>query len=134
MVEKAVDAKAKASLQPPSGTKKIDSRCPKRYKPLVKKDKDDTYREQHDETSNRDKKKAKSHNLLFSTNQPQTPASKSKKNQRKKQERGHLAIGVNAIKLAEKDKDKAKDLSHIKCYTYKQKDHYANKCPNKPKN
>ncbi len=33
-----------------------------------------------------------------------------------------------------KDKDKAKDLSYIECYTYKQKSHYANKCLKKSKN
>ncbi len=45
VVEKAVDAKAKASLQPPSETREIDSRCPKRYRPSVKKNKDDNYRD-----------------------------------------------------------------------------------------
>ncbi len=41
---------------------------------------------------------------------------------------------VNATKVVKKDKDKAKDLSHIKYYTCKQKDYYANKYPEKPKN
>ena len=72
MVEKTVDVKAKASLQPPSGTRKIDSRYSKRYKLSVKKDKDNTYWEQCDKVSNKDNKKAKSYNLLSSANQPQT--------------------------------------------------------------
>ena len=43
-----------------------------------------------------------------------------KKNKRHgSSERGHLAIGVNATKVAKKNKDKAKDLSYIKCYIYK---------------
>ena len=132
MIEKAVNIEAKASLQPPSETKKIDSKYPKRYKPLVKKDKDDVYWDQHDKASNRNKKKTKSHNLSSSTNQTQTQAFNSKNYQREKQ-RGP-ATAVNAIKIAKKDKNKTKDLSHIKCYTYKQKDYYSNKCPDKPKN
>lgn len=41
--------------------------------------------------------------------------------------------GVHAIKVAKKDKNKAKDLSYIKCYTYKQKSYYANKYPRNKK-
>ncbi len=134
MVEKAIDIEAKASLQPPSGTREIDSRCPKGYRPSVKKDKDDAYRKQRNEASNRDKEKAKSHNLSSSANQPQTQASNFKKRQRKGRGGGHSAIGVNATVVAKKDKDKAKDLSHVKCYTCKQKGHYVNKCFDKPKN
>ncbi len=45
---------------------------------------------------------------------------------------GYPVIGVNATEVAKKDKDKtSKDLSHVKCYTYYQKGHYANKCPKK---
>ena len=134
MLEKAVDAEAKASLQPPSGTRKIDSRCPKRYKPSVKKDKDDAYREQRNKAFNRDKEKAKSYNPLSPANQPQTQASNSQKRQRKRRPGGHPATGVNATEITKKDNDKAKDLSYVECYTCKQKGHYANKCPDKPKN
>ncbi len=45
---------------------------------------------------------------------------------------GHPAIEVNVTKITKKNKDKAKILSHIKCYTYIQKDYYTNKCPKKP--
>ena len=72
VVEKTVDVEAKAGLQPLFGTKKIDSRCPKGYRLLIKKDKDNTYWEYCNEASNRDKKKVKSYNSSFSANQPQT--------------------------------------------------------------
>ena len=42
MVEKTVDAKAKTSLLLPPGTKKIDSKYPKNYKLLAKRDKNKT--------------------------------------------------------------------------------------------
>ena len=133
VVEKTVNAEAKTGLQPPSGTRKIDSRYPKGYKLLVKKNKDNTYQEQYNETSNRDKEKTKSHNPLSSANQPQILASNSKKYQEKRRG-GHPATRVNAIKIVKKDKNKAKDLSHVEYYIYKQKSHYINKCLEKPKN
>lgn len=41
---------------------------------------------------------------------------------------------VNTTKIAKKAKDKAKNLTHIKCYNCKQKNHYANKYFQKSKN
>ncbi len=41
MIEKAINAEAKTNFQPSSGTKEIDFRCPRSYKPSVKKDKDE---------------------------------------------------------------------------------------------
>lgn len=65
VVEKVINVKVKASLQPPFKTKEIDSRYPKSYKPLAKKDKNEANQEHGD----RDKNIAKSHNLsLINTN------------------------------------------------------------------
>ena len=130
MVEKAVNAEVKTGLQPHSMIKKINSRCLKKHRPLVKKDKEDIYWE-HCNKASKDKEKAKSH-PLSSANQPQTRA--SKKDKRYGSRRCHLATRVNATEVAKKDKNKAKNLSHIERYTCKQKDHYANKCPEKPTN
>lgn len=43
-------------------------------------------------------------------------------------------MGINITEVAKKNKDKAKDLSHVEWYNYKQKDHYANKCHKKSEN
>ena len=127
MVEKAGDAKAKANLQPLSYVWEIDARSPKGHRPSSKKDKEDTQWEHRDEAP---KDKAKSQTPA-TTNQPQTQDSKKRHGGR----RGNrLATGVNATEVVKKEKDKAKDLSHVECYTCKQKGHYANKCPDKPKN
>ena len=75
IVEKAIDAKVKASLQPLSGTREIDSRCSKDYKPLAKKNKDNASWEYHNKAFNKDKNKVKSHNFSFA-NQFQTQAPK----------------------------------------------------------
>ena len=80
--------------------------------------------------SSKDKEKAKSHNLS-SANQPQAQASKKRQ---KRRQGGLSATGVNATKVAKKDKDKAKDLSHVKYYTCKQKGHHTSQCFEKPKN
>ncbi len=131
VVKMAGDPETKTNLQSHFYVKEIMSRCPKDYCLLVKKDKEDTYWEPHNEAS-KDKDKAKSHNSFASANQSQTQAYKKDKHSHWG---GHLATGVNATEVAEKDKDKAsKDLSHVKCYTYHQKGYYANKCPEKSKN
>ena len=128
MVEKDGDAETKSNLQPPFYVREIDSKCSKGYRPLVKKDKEDANREHRDNTSSKDKEKAKSHNPSIA-NQPQA----FKKRQENRQ--GSLpATGVNATKVAKKDKDKAKDLSHVEFYTCKQKRYYASRCPEKPRN
>lgn len=116
MVKKAVDVKAKASLQPSFGTREIDSKCPKGYRPLVKKDKDVTNWKYQDEVSNKDKNKAKLYISSFANSLPQTQASKKNKHCESRWE-GHSATKANITKVAKKDK--VKDLSHIKYYTYK---------------
>ncbi len=126
MVEKTVNVKSKANLQPLSETSKINSNCSKGYRPSVKKNNDDVNQEYQNEAP---KNKAKSHNSSFA-NQPQTQA--LKKNKRKSRRRGHPTTGVNATEVAKIDK--AKDMSYIECYTYKQKGHYAYNSPKKPKN
>ncbi len=95
---------------------------------MVKKDKDDTNWKHQDETP---KNNTKSYNSFFA-NQPQTQA--SKKDKRRSYQGDYPVTGVNVTKVAKKDNDKAKNLSHIKCYICKQKGHYANKCPEKSKN
>ncbi len=90
---KAGDAKAKANLQPPFYVRDIDAKCPKGHRPLVKKDKEDTYREPQNEAS-KYKDKAKSHNSSTSANQPQTQAPKKDKRGRRGGHGGHPAIGV----------------------------------------
>ncbi len=130
VVEKVDVIEAKANLQPPFYIREIDSRCPKNHCPSAKRDKEDIYEEPCNKAS-KDKDKAKSHSSS-STNQPQTQTSKKDKRSCRG---GHSATRINATKVAKKDKDKAsKDLSHVICYTCKQKDHYAKKCPKKTKN
>ena len=116
-------------MQPPSRIKEINAKYPKDYYPSVKKNKEDTYQEHYNETS-KDKKKAKSYNSSFA-NQFQTQVPKKDKYGHWE---GYLATEVNAIKVAKKDKNKAKDLNHVKYYTYKQKSRYANKCLENLKN
>ncbi len=114
VIKKTGDAKTKANLQPLFYIKEIDVRYPKGHYLSVKKDIEDIYHKYCDETF-KDKKKAKSYNSSF-TNQPQTQAPKKGKHDCRER---HLAIGVDATKVTKKDKNKPKDLSHVKCYTCK---------------
>ncbi len=70
-MEKADDAEAKASLQPPFYVRDINARCLKGHRLFAKNDKEDTYWEPQNEAS-KDKYKAKSHSSFISANQPQT--------------------------------------------------------------
>ena len=134
ILEKAVNVKAKASLQPLLGTRKIDSRYLKGYRPSAKKEKNKANQKHRDENNN----KAKSANFLFANiSQLYTQIQAFKKNKRhENHQRGHPATRVNATKITKKNKDKnkAKDLTHIKCYICKQKGHYDNKYLKKMKN
>lgn len=108
----------------------MDSRYPKDYRPSVKKDRSDTNQEYWD--GDKIKEKIKSYNLSSTNIQPQIQVSKKDKRHRSRQ-RDHSATEVNATKVVKKNKDKAKDLSHFKYYTCKQKGYYASKCPKKPR-
>ncbi len=81
VIEKANDVEAKANLQPTFYIRNIDSRCPKGYRLLAKKDKEDHYWERRDEASNKDKDKAKSNSSTFA-NQPLSQAPKKDKRSR----------------------------------------------------
>ena len=70
-MKKAGDVKAKANLQLPFYVKDINTRCPKDYRPLAEKNKENTYWEPQNKAS-KDKDKAKSHSSSISANQPQT--------------------------------------------------------------
>ena len=69
VVEKAINIEAEAGLQSPFGTEEINSRCAKEYKPLVKKNNNNANWEYRNKVFNKDKKKAKFHNLSSSANQ-----------------------------------------------------------------
>lgn len=116
VIKKTVDTKVKSTLQPLSGTRKINSRYPKGYKSLVKKNKEN---DSNQEPQNGNKDKTKSHNPFSTNSQPQIQA--FKKNKRHRNRRGgQLATKINTTKMAKKDKDKVENLSYIECYTCKQ--------------
>lgn len=79
VVEKTVNAEIKVSLQLPSKTREIDSKCLKGHRPSAKKDKNNTNYKHWD--GDKDKDKAKSHNLSSINSQSQTQASKKDKHQ-----------------------------------------------------
>lgn len=129
MIKKAINKKAKVNLQLLSETKEIDFKYLRGYWLLVKKDKNNANQEYQDEISNKDKNKAIIYNSSFANSQPKIQTSKK---YYRSQQGGNLATRVNITKVIKKNN--TKNLSHIKYYTYKQKDYYVKKCPKKLKN
>ena len=139
VVDKTVDAEAKASFQAPSGTREMDSQCPQGQRPTKKDDKDFRDFEKNKSSQN------PLANILSSGTQSSPAQPKKEQNSRSRREKPQQqsqgqntpVTGVNTTvvrKNKDKDKDK-KNFSNIKWYTYKQKSYYANKCPEKePKN
>lgn len=119
VVKKTIDVEVKISLQPPSEIKNIEARCPNSYQ-LTKKD-------QFSRNHQDDKAKCSYNTFLANTSQPQiqnqAQTFREDKQYQKSQKKGHLATRVNTTKVAKKGQDKTKDLSYIKCYICKQKDH-----------
>ena len=139
VVDKTVDAKAKASLQAPSGTREMDFQYLQSQRPTKKDDKDSRNYEKNKFSQNLPAN-ASSNGTQSSLPQPKKDQNSrfcQGKPQRQGQGQNTLATGINATTI-KKDKDKNKDiknLSNIECYTCKQKSHYANKYPKKePKN
>ncbi len=124
--------KQKPAFNQPWEQGKSTSRYPKGYIAIIKN------KSSWDHRDNKAKSSYNSPpaNASQSQTQTQTQTQASKKNtcHQRSHSGGNFATGVNTIKVAKKDKDKAKNLSYIKYYTYKQKVYYINKCPEKPKN
>lgn len=129
VVKKANNVEAKTNLQPSFFVKEIDFSYLNYHRLLVKKEKNNVYWKYCNKTFNKDKKKAKSHNLSFA-NQPLTQPSKKYQGWRG----SHLIIGINANNIANNHQNMAKDLSHVNCYIYKLKGYYAKKCQENSKN
>ena len=78
-MEKAGDVEAKAKLQLLFYVWEINFKCPKDYRPLVKKDKKDTNGEYRNDVSSKDKEETKSYNLLLLISlRPRLPRSVNK--------------------------------------------------------
>ena len=137
VVDKTVDAEAKASLQAPSGTREMDSRCPRGQRPTKKEDKDSRDYEKNKSSQNPPTNTSSSGTQSSPAQPKKEQNSRSCRREPRQQSQGQNTptTGVNATAVR-KDKDKdIKDLSNIECYTCKQKDYYTNKYPEKePKN
>lgn len=109
VIEKAVNIKVKTSLQPPSEIKKIDFKCLKGYKPAKNK-----------KTKPIRITKIEIKISPISTNNTSSfQVSKKDKYHQKNCWEVHPVMMVNTIEITKKNENKAKNLSHIKCYIYK---------------
>ena len=142
LVEKAIDAEAKASLQPPSFLREMDQRCPRGNRPahitMAKSQASATW-------DPRDDPSEKTQTQASSTWDPWDEP--SEKAQYKPTHSSRSENGETSGRKARKEKKKhrrqkqarkdptpatsraRKDLSHITCFNRDQKGHYATKCP-----
>ena len=117
----------------------MDFQCSQGQRPTKKEDKDSRDYEKNKSSQNRPANASLSgtQSSLVQPKKEYNSRSCRRGPQQQGQGQNTLATDVNATavrKNKDKDKDK-KDLSNIECYTCKQKNHYANKCPEKePKN
>ena len=142
LVEKAINAEAKVSLQPTSIIREMDQRCPRGNRPLaVSKSQASSTRDSREEPSD----KAQSQDLNSShSSQPHSSQSenigetsdKKARKEKKKQRRlederarkdSTLATGINASNVP--NGGTRKDLSYITCFNCDKKGHYVTKCP-----
>ena len=129
-IEKAVNAEAKALLQLPSSTGKIDAMCLQGYRPAKKEDKDSgknkSVNSPHTDVPNG------KHSQQSSTHQSQTGKKDqdyqegSRRRDRRRQGRTHDSPTTDVNIIPKKEE---KDISHIEWFHRRKKGHFANKCP-----
>ena len=113
---RATNAEAKAGLQPPSGTREIDSRCPKGQRPAKTNDSSSAKDPQDSEAKQKNKS-----SRIFSTHSANGSGSQSGK----KDQSPHPSLRCQEFSW---DKWSAQDPSYIICFHFDQKGHYATQC------
>ena len=138
VLEKAIEAEAKASLQPASSVREMDSRCYRGRRPVKKDETSAPSKFSRDDN----REKAKPADTQPSSSTAGSPPSnrgqqKNRGNRRGprsgRRDGGTPATGVNATEVRKQDQrpEKRQDLSQIKCYNCQKMGHYATKCPDR---
>ena len=124
VIEKAVNAEAKALLQSPASTRDIDSRCPQGNKSTKKEEKDSKNKSTDSTPTDTSSRKQLSPTQQTSSPHPKIGGSWHGRG------RGQdsPATGVNA-----NPKKEELDLSQVDCFHCRKKGHDANRCLQKKK-
>ena len=136
MVQKAVNAEAKAGLRSSTIVRKSDVCCPRSHRPSHNtSSKMQTQGSSHKDSSRSEKPKPKNPKPAASCDNAVEPAKREDRKKKKKrlrnQRREHIGeqtpvIGVNTKALKKKIK--------ARYFNYNKKSHYANECTKSPKN
>ena len=139
IVQKVVNAEAKASLKSSTMVRNSDIRCSQGHCPshiilLKVQTQRTTAKEPRAKKSRLKKMKLIDGKTpaLSRSNEPAKSNCKKKKREWLKKKDSTLAIGDNAIEG--KKKRIPNNTSQITCYNCQKKSHFANKCPEPPKN
>ena len=141
MVQRAVNAEAKAGLRSSTMVRELDAHCPRGHRPSYNtSSKVQTQGTTANEPRTKESrsKEAKSTDgkapVPPRSNEPTKPNRKKKKREwLKKKKDSTLVTEDNAIE-AQKKKRTPGDISQVTCYNCQKKGHFANKCPESPKN
>ena len=141
MVQKTVNAEAKAGLRSSIMVRKSDARCPKGHRPSHNiSSKMQTQRTTAKEPRTKESKPKEAKLTDGKAPAPPHPNEPTKPNREKKKREwlkkkkdSILTTGDNAIE-AQKKKRTPGNTNQVTCYNCLKKCHFANKCPKPPKN
>ena len=141
MVQRAVNAEAKAGLRSSTMVRESDARCPRGHRPSHNtSSKVQTQGSSHkdsprsEERKPKDPKPAPSHDDAAEPAKKEDRKDKKKKLQNRRREQNEQTPATGDNTKAPKKKKKRRDSSEVTCFNCNKKGHYANNCTKPPKN
>ena len=140
MVQKVVNAEAKAGLRSSTMVQNSDIHCPRGHRPFnntAAKVQTQGIKDSHPEEPK--VKKVRPTPSRAEAREPSEQARKEKKKKRQQERRDKdqiLASTTNTTEVQQKKKKKTRDrdISKVTCFNYNKKGHYASTCTKPPKN
>ena len=142
MVQRAVNAEAKAGLRSSTMVRKSDARCPRGHRPSHNtSSKMQTQGSSHKDSPRTKESRPKEAKLTNGkapapprSDEPAKPNCEKKKREWLKKKKDSTSATKDNTIEAQKKKRTPGDTSQVTCYNCQKKSHFANKCSEPPKN
>ena len=141
MVQRAVNAEARAGLRSSTKVRDLDARCPRDHRPSHNTSvKVQTQGSSHKDSSRskepkpKDPKPAPSRDNAAEPTKKENRKNKKKKRRNRKREQNEQPLATDANTKVPKKKRKRYDPSEVTCFNCDKKGHYASDCIKPPKN